>query len=123
MRVDISQYGIGNRESDRLAAGQQLANLRGGHFQGCLPDEGDLSAAAAERLRVRHAARGQQITQFLRCLATGIRSLQHEDVAVIEQLLPAMPVGSPQKASQPTTSSNWSSAASSARSDISVSMV
>ncbi len=95
MRVDISQYGIGNQESDRLATGQQLANLCGGHLQRCLPDEGNLPAAPAKRLGIRHAARGKQIAQCLRRLAAGVRPLQYEDMAVIEQLLPAMPGGQP----------------------------
>src|SRR5690606_2654632 len=91
VRLDIGQYRVRQQITRRAASCQQVANLRGGNRQRSLPDETDLPARPFQAQRVADTARGEQVAQRLRRFAVGIRPLQYQQMAVLEQLLPAMP--------------------------------
>src|SRR3990167_1731864 len=93
VRMDIGEYRIGQQKTHRFAARQERADLRGGHRQGRLPDKGNLSPGPLQGQRVADAAGRQQVAQGFRRFAVGIRALQHQDMAVLQQLVPAMPGG------------------------------
>lgn len=51
------------------------------------------SRSARSGPRVTYRPRGQQVAQGIRRFAVGIRALQNQDVAMLEEFLPAMPRG------------------------------
>src|SRR5690606_36189896 len=93
VRLDIGQYRVRYQEANRASLRQPFAQLGGGNLQRGLPDEGDLPAGTAQGLRIADAARRQQVAQRLGRFHVGVRALQHQQVAMQQQLLPAMPAG------------------------------